>query len=68
MTGTGFVNGLKVVTNIPGATVGTPAGVTATSFQVQITVPGGTASGNSYIMRVQNPDGGVGYFTHLKVA
>ena len=34
VTGTGFVAGLTVTTNIPGATVDTPSNVTSTSFTV----------------------------------
>jgi large repetitive protein len=45
VTGTGFQTGLTVTTSIPGATVGAPQGITATSFTVSITVPAGDATG-----------------------
>ena len=57
VSGSNFVSGLKVTTTIPGATVGTPANVTSTSFSVPVTVAAGTAAG-TYSLRVINPDHG----------
>lgn len=59
VTGTNFVSGFSVSTTIPGATVGTPTNVTSKSFEVSVTVPSATGSGN-YLLKVTNPDGGVG--------
>ena len=59
VSGSNFVSGLRVTTTIPGATVGTPANITSTSFSVSVTVAAGTAAG-SYSLRVINPDNGVG--------
>jgi uncharacterized membrane protein len=53
------VPGLTVTTKIPGATVGAISNVTATSFQVSITVPSGTTAG-VYSITVTIPDHGVG--------
>jgi outer membrane protein assembly factor BamB len=62
VSGSNFVSGLKVTTTIPGATVGTPANVTSTSFSVPVTVAAGTAAG-SYSLKVINPDHGTGSAT-----
>jgi hypothetical protein len=59
VTGTGFQASLAVTTTIPGATLGAPTSVSATSFQIQITVPGGTAPA-TYKLSVTNPDAGKG--------
>jgi hypothetical protein len=59
VSGSNFASGLRVITTIPGATVGTPANVTSTSFSVPVTVPAGTAAG-SYFLTVVNPDNGTG--------
>ncbi len=67
VTGSGFAPGLTVATNVPGAAVGAPTNVSATSFQVPITVPQTTPTGNSYTLRIHNPDGGQGYYTHTRV-
>jgi hypothetical protein len=66
VTGTGFQAGLTVTTNIPGATVGTPQGITATTFTASITVPIGDNTG-TYRLTVKNPDGGAGSKTCLHV-
>ena len=57
VTGSGFQPGLTLTTTIPGATLGAPTGVTATSFSVLVTVPGATAPG-TYKLTVENPDFG----------
>jgi outer membrane protein assembly factor BamB len=57
--GINFVAGLNVTATIPGATVGTPTQVTATSFTVPVTVAAGTTAG-TYYLKVTNPDGGTG--------
>ena len=57
VTGSNFVSGLTVRTNIPGATLGTPTNVTSTSFTVNVTVPATAAAGN-YSLEAVNPDGG----------
>jgi outer membrane protein assembly factor BamB len=57
VTGSNFVTGLNVTVTIPGATVGTPTQVTATSFTVPVTVASGTTPG-TYTFKVINPDRG----------
>jgi hypothetical protein len=59
VTGTNFVSGLTVTVTIPGAIVGTPTQVTATSFTVAVTVAPGTTVG-TYQLKVINPDRGTG--------
>jgi outer membrane protein assembly factor BamB len=59
VTGTGFVSGLMVTVTIPGAVVGFPTQVTATSFTVPVTVAAGTTPG-TYQLKVTNPDRGTG--------
>ncbi len=66
--GTGFQSGLTVTTNIAGATVGAPSSITATSFQVTITVPPGTAAKSTYDLTVTNPDHGKVTYKHLTVS
>ena len=39
VSGSHFASGLTVSATIPGATLGTPANVTPTSFSVSVTVP-----------------------------
>lgn len=62
VSGGSFASGLTVSTAIPGAALGTPANVTATSFSVPVTVPAGTAAGR-YSVKVTNPDNGAGFGT-----
>ena len=59
VTGTGFQAGLGVASTVPGATFGPITAQTATTFNVQITIPGTTAAG-TYKLTVTNPDGGKG--------
>jgi hypothetical protein len=74
VTGTGFIAGIKgvpgskVTTNIAGATVAPPTGVTSTSFHVTITVPSGTAASSTYTLTVTNPDGGRVTYGNLSVS
>ncbi|MGA2838280.1 MAG: hypothetical protein ABSF84_16970 [Acidimicrobiales bacterium] len=57
VTGTGFQAGLVVTSTVPGATIGSVSGSSATTFQVPITIPSGTSAG-TYTLTVTNPDGG----------
>jgi hypothetical protein len=57
VVGTGFQFGLVVTTTVPGATLGAVTGATATTFTVQITIPGTTVPG-TYSLTATNPDGG----------
>jgi uncharacterized membrane protein len=57
VTGTGFQSGLAVKSTVPGATFGSVSDQSATSFQIPITIPAGTARG-TYTLTVTNPDGG----------
>jgi hypothetical protein len=57
VTGSGFQAGLVPTTTIPGATFGAVTGQTATTFQVQLTVPLTDVAGN-YNIVITNPDGG----------
>jgi polyvinyl alcohol dehydrogenase (cytochrome) len=67
VTGTSFQSGLSVKTDIPGATIGPPTSVSATSFSIEVTVPLNTANGK-YSLTVTNPDGGIGTFGRFFVA
>jgi outer membrane protein assembly factor BamB len=62
VTGSNFVAGLTVTTNIPGATVGALSQFSSTFFKVPVTVPAGTPAG-SYVFKVTNPDGGTSSLT-----
>jgi len=55
ITGTGLQAGLVVSSTVPGATFGAVTGQTATTFQVQITIPPTTVAG-TYNFVVVNPD------------
>jgi len=57
VTGSGFQSGLVVTSTVPGATFGAVTGQTATTFSIQITIPGTTVAG-AYKLTVTNPDGG----------
>jgi hypothetical protein len=57
LQGSGLQAGLAVTSTVPGATFGPVTGQTATTFQVQITIPSTTAAG-AYNLIVTNPDGG----------
>ncbi|HEY5109556.1 MAG TPA: Calx-beta domain-containing protein, partial [Acidimicrobiales bacterium] len=57
VTGTGLQAGLVASSTVPGATFGAVTGQTATTFQVQITIPPATLAG-TYSFVVTNPDGG----------
>ena len=48
-----------------GATVAAATGVMQTAFQVPITVPNTVTVGSSFLLRVVNPDGGEGTYSHL---
>jgi hypothetical protein len=59
VTGSDFKTGLSVNTTITGATLGPPTNITATSFQIAITVPAADSPGD-YKLIVINRDHGRG--------
>ncbi|MGZ6911550.1 MAG: outer membrane protein assembly factor BamB family protein [Acidimicrobiia bacterium] len=58
VVGGNFAPGFTLSSTIPGATLGSPASVTPTSFMVDVTVAG-TVTPGAYALHLTNPDGRV---------